>query len=177
MKNKDILLRGIVFLVLGILLCIGVSGNDIIGWVLSISLLVGAAALLAAGFYVEKTMIGSYGTSGGILLAAALILMPPIALFKSYYETISMLMIVFGALFLLDGLLSLAKKRNLIMCVTVLVLGAILFTFGMLLWFNVGDMQRFASLIIGVVFIVYAALLLVSGFTGKNVIPSKGKKK
>lgn len=177
MKNKSMLFRGIVYLVLGILLVVGVSGNQMIAWLLSISLLVGGAALVVAGAFSEKTLVGNLGFNGGILITLGLILLPVsgLGLFTRYFETLSMLMIVIGALYLLDSLYGFIGKRSLAGNVIMLVLGALLFTFGMLLWFDVGGMQRFASLILGIGIIVYAVLLLISAFTKKNILIVKVK--
>ena len=168
MKKNDLILNGIIYLVIGILLCVGVSGNDIIGWIFSGTLLVAGACLILASLIKTKAVLSSYGMTGAILITIGLL--PPIALFRSYFELISLMMIVIGALFLLDGVLGLANKRNTVGSLIILITGAILLTFGLLLWFNVGDLRRFASLILGIVLIIYAVLLLVSGFTGKSLV-------
>ncbi len=172
MKKNDLIINGIIYLVIGILLCVGVSGNAIIGWIFSITLLVAGGCLIVASLIKTKGVLSSFGMTGGILLTIGLALLPPIALFGAYFELISLLMIVIGSLFILDGVLGLANKRNMAGCLVILITGAILFTFGMLLWFNVGDLRRFASLILGIVLIIYAVLLLVSGLTGKNLVGS-----
>lgn len=178
MKNKSMLLRGIIYLVLGILLCVGVSGNQVLGWLVSISLLVGAAALIISGVILEKTLIGNSGFTGGILLTLGLALMPVqgICLFGSYYELISLLMIVLGALYLVDSIVGFVGKRNLVATICLFVIGALLFAFGMLLWFNVGGMKEYASLILGILFIVYSVLLLVAAFSNKDILVIKVKK-
>lgn len=170
MKNKSLLLEGIIYLVVGILLVVGVSGNQVIGWILSISLLIGGAAMILAGAIVEKTLSGQSGFSAAILLTFGLILMPVngLCLFASYFPTLSMLMIVLGAVYLVDSVFGFASKRKLFGNLFILVLGAILFTFGMLLWFNVGGMMQYASLILGIVLICYAALILVAILTHKE---------
>ena len=170
MKKNDLILNGIIYLVIGILLCVGVSGNDIIGWIFSGTLLVAGACLILASLIKTKAVLSSYGMTGAILITIGLALLPPIALFRSYFELISLMMIVIGVLFLLDGVLGLANKRNTVGSLIILITGAILLTFGLLLWFNVGDLRRFASLILGIVLIIYAVLLLVSGFTGKSLV-------
>ncbi len=170
MKKNDLIINGLVYLVIGILLCIGVSGNDMLGYLFSISLLVGGAVLVLANIITTRTILGNFGLAGGIMLTLGLALLPPIALFKNYFELISLLMIVVGALFIGDSVLGMVNKRNMVGYVIILVIGAILFTFGMLLWFNVGNMKQFASLILGVVLIIYAALLFISGATGKNLV-------
>lgn len=177
MKKNDLIVNGVVYLVLGILLCIGVSGNDMIGYLLSVSMLVGAAVLIVANIIQTKSVLGNFGLAGGILLTLGLALFPPIALFKSYFEVISLAMIVIGALFIADSILGFANKRNTVGYIIILIIGALLFTFGMLLWFNVGDMRRFASLILGIVFIIYAVLLLISALTGKDLVGVTERKK
>ena len=170
MKNKSLLLEGIIYLVVGILLVVGVSGNQIIGWILSISLLIGAAAMILTGALVEKSLSGQSGFSAAILLTLGLILMPAdgLCLFAGYFPTLSMLMIVLGAVYLVDSIFGFVNKRALFGTIFVLVLGAILFTFGMLLWFNVGGMTQYSSLILGIVLICYAALILVAALTNKE---------
>ncbi len=178
MKNKSTLISGIIYLVVGILLCVGVSGNQVLGWLVSISLLVGAAALIISGVILEKTLIGNSGFTGGILLALGLAFMPVdgLCLFVAYYQLISLLMIVLGALYLVDAIVGFVGKRNLIGNITIAVLGALLFTFGMLLWFNVGGMRDYASLILGILFIVYSVLLIISALTNRNILIIKAKK-
>ncbi len=178
MKNKSVLLQGILFLVLGILLCVGISGNEVLGWLLSISMLVSGAALVTVGAIMEKTLVGNNGYSGAILITLGLALMPVrgLCLFASYFQLISLLMIVIGALYLVDALCGFIGKRALIGNVFMLVLGALLLTFGFLLWFDVGGMMQYASLILGIAFIIYAVLLLVSALSNKNILVIKLKK-
>ncbi len=178
MKNKQTLIQGIIYLVLGILLCVGVSGNTLLGWLISISLLTAGACFIVAGVIIEKSFIGSNGYSGAILLTLGLALLPvsPFALFTGYFQLIALLMIVLGALYLLDSLSGFMNKRFMTANVIMLVLAALLLTFGFLLWFNVGGLQQYASLILGIVFIIYAVLLIVSAITNKKLIVIKLKK-
>lgn len=178
MKNKSTLIRGIIYLVVGILLCVGISGNSILGWLLSISLIVGGSALIISGIIIEKTLVGNSGFNGAILLTLGIALMPVdgLGLFNAYFEIIALLMIVLGALYLVDSLIGFIGKRTLVANILMLILGAFLFTFGMLLWFNVGGLKQYASLILGIVFIIYSVLLLVSAFTNKNIFIVKIKK-
>ena len=170
MKNKSLLLEGIIYLVVGILLVVGISGNQVIGWILSIALLIGGAAMIVAGAMVEKTLSGQSGFSAAILLTLGLILMPVDGLcqFGAYFPALSMLMIVLGAIYLVDGIFGFISKRSLFGTLFVLVLGAVLFTFGMLLWFNVGGMMQYASLILGIVLICYSALIIFAVLAHKE---------
>ena len=177
MKKNDLLFSGLIYLVVGILLCVGVSGNEIIGWLLSIAMMIGGLAFIIANVIQTKTVVGNFGLAGGVLLTIGLALLPPIALFGAYFEAISLLMIVFGALFMADSILGFANKRNTVGYVIILIIGALLFTFGMLLWFNVGNMKQFASLILGIVLIIYALLLLISAISGKNLVGYVREKK
>lgn len=179
MKNKSMLFRGIIYLVLGILFVVGVSGNSMIGWMISISLLVGGVAMIAGGAITEGTLVGNLGFNGGVLLTLGLILMPVsgLNLFSKYFEVLCMLMIVMGSLYLLDALFGFVGKRATVGNVVMLILGILLLTFGLLLWFDVGGMQHLASLFLGIGMIVYAVLLLISAISGKNVIIVKVRRK
>lgn len=178
MKNKQTLIQGIIYLVLGILLCVGISGNTLLGWLVSVSLLTAGACFIVAGVILEKTFIGGNGYSGAILLTLGLALLPvpAFSLFTGYFQLIALLMIVLGALYLLDSLVGFMNKRFMTANVIMLVLAALLLTFGFLLWFNVGGLQQYASLILGIIFIIYAVLLIVSAITNKKLIVVKLKK-
>lgn len=177
MKNKDQVYQGIIYLIIGILLVIGISGNSIIGWILSISLLVCGGLLVILGYVHDYSLIGYYGMSGAVFVTLGLALLPPIALFSSYFQAISLLMIVVGAFFIVDSIICFASKFAPMFAAIIFVIGALLFTFGMLLWFNVGNMQAYASLILGIVLIVYGGLLLISGITGKVNLARPVRKK
>lgn len=170
-QKSMMLIQGVVLLVIGILLCCSVSLDQIVNVILGIALLLGGLVNLIACFLEHKSVIRTEG-----VFASALIAMGILCFLKNLVPVNSLIMmfiIVIGAIALVDGLLGLLPSvhRKTVPTLVEAGVGAVLFTLGMCLWF-IPDFARFASLVLGIGFIVLAVLIFVSVFimsTGKRV--------
>ena len=80
-----------------------------------------------------------------------------------------MIMMVLGAIFLADSVLGFVYRRKLMGNIVVLITGAAMFTIGICLWL-IEEFQDFAGLMLGIFFIVYSVILLISLVTKKDIL-------
>ena len=118
----------IIYIVLGVLLCISLINVDqILSYVLGIALIIAAVAFLVIDFVKLKELLPSTIIVCAFLLAVGIgIIIWPFGF--TYY--LSMLVLVLGALLLVEGIIWLIKKRPLFTSVGILVVGAAALTFG-----------------------------------------------
>ncbi len=170
-QKTMLLVQGVVLLVIGILLCCSVSLGQIVNVVLGIALLLGGVVNLVACFMEHKSVIRTEG-----VFASALIAMGILCFVGNLFPVDSLIMmfiIVIGAIALVDGVLGLlpAVRRKRVPTLVEAGVGAVLFALGMCLWF-IPEFARFASLVLGIGFILLAIMLFVSVYilnSGKRV--------
>lgn len=171
MKTSNIL-KSVLFMVLGILLCCSVINPDsLLNWMISITFLVAGAVYIIISFAVAHSFLTDTALSGGLVLALGIFFLPTLPGGQAIYWMggISMVMMVVGALLLVDALLGLCYRRNITGNVVVLILGAALLTIGLCLWL-IEDFRAFAGLMLGIFFIIYSVILLVSLITKKDIM-------
>lgn len=172
MKSRTTnILKIVLFLVLGILLCCSViDPNTMLNWMLSISMLIAGSALLVLSLAVTKSLLTDTGLSGGFLIALGVYMLPSLTGGINWMSVISIVMMVIGCVFIVDGILGFftlknATVRNLV----ALILGAALFTVGICLWL-IEDFRNFAGLMLGIFFILYSVIELISLLTHKDIL-------
>lgn len=158
------LVEAIVFIVVGILFCCSLSVDNIISYFLGTVLLLGGLITFGAALIERKTVMCSEGLS-----AAAMMTVGILCFIESlpFVDLLAMFLIVMGAFMLFDGLLGLALKKKAVPMIVELVLGAIIFTLGMCLWF-IGDFRQYTEIVVGVIFIVIGVLLLTASLIYGN---------
>ena len=170
-QKTMLLIQGVVLLVVGILLCCSVSLDNIVNVILGVALLLGGLINLVICFIEHKSIIRAEG-----VFASALIAVGVLCFIRNIIQVtplITMFIIVVGVVALLDGLLGLlpAVNRKRVPTLVEAIVGAALFALGMCLWF-IADFARFASLILGIAFIVLSVLIFIPVFvlsSGKRV--------
>ncbi len=170
-QKTMLLLQGVVLLAIGILLCCSVSLTKIVNVVLGVALLLGGLVNLLACFMEHKSVIRTEG-----VFASALIAMGILCFIQNLFPVdalIRMFIIVVGAIALLDGLLGLlpAVNRKKVPTLVEALVGAVLLTLGLCLWF-ISDFAHYASLVLGIGFILLSILLFVSVYilsSGKRI--------
>jgi len=173
MKNSS-LIKAIVYLVLGILLCCSVINPDsLLNWMIAIALLIAGTILIVFTIYASRRLLTTNGILGSLLIALGILMIPalPGSFGISWMNGIAMIMMLIGACLLLDPILNLlfAKKGNLTSNIIVFILGAISFTLGICLWL-IPEFKQFAGLMLGIFFIIYSVLLFISCFSKKDII-------
>ena len=171
MKTSNIL-KTVVFMVLGILLCCSViDPNSLINWIISASFLAGGIVFLLASLVVSHSLMTDSGLMGGLLLAIGIFLLPSLLGGQSinWMGGIAMIMMVVGAIFLSDSVLGFVYRRKVMGNIVVLITGAAMFTIGICLWL-IEEFQDFAGLMLGIFFIVYSVILLISLVTKKDIL-------
>ncbi len=182
MKTKTSnLLKCVLFLVLGILLCCSViDPNSLLNWIISVAFLVSGAMLLCLSLVAARSLLTDTGLTGGLILALGIFFLPtlPGGMSINWMGGISMIMMVVGAMLLFDAILGFGYHRKAASNIMVLVLGAALFTIGICLWLIEG-FRSFAGLMLGIFFIIYAVILFISAIKNKDyfVITVKSTKK
>lgn len=170
-QKSMLLIQAVVLLVIGILLCCSVSLSQIVNIVLGVAFLLGGLINLIVCFLEHKSVIRTEGVFASALIALGILCF--LGNFLQVDRLIMMFIIVVGAIALLDGLLGLlpAVHRKRVPTLVESGVGAALLALGLCLWF-IPSFARFASLVLGIAFILLAVLLLVSVFilrSGKRV--------
>lgn len=171
MKTSNIL-KTVLFMVLGILLCCSViDPNSLMNWMIAAAFLAGGIVFLLVSFIASHSFLTDSALTGGLLLSLGIFFLPslPGGQLINWMGGISMIMMVIGALFLVDAILGFAYRRKIAGNVVVLVTGAAVFTIGICLWL-IEEFQEFAGLMLGIFFIVYSVMLLVSLVTKKDIL-------
>ena len=166
------LIKPIIYLVIGVLLCCSVINPDsLLNWFIALALLAGGLGMFILSFMGANAFLTDSGLSGAMLVGLGVCFIPalPGGVTISWMSVIAILMMCAGILFLLDSILGFVNKSAVSRNITILVIGAIAFAVGICLWLIPG-FQRFAGLILGIFLIVYGVLLLVSEVTHKNII-------
>jgi len=160
-KKKTIkagaILGPVIVLVIGILLCIGVSGADILTKIIGVVALLAGLGLLIEGYVTTHSLVFGSGMPASFFIAFGVMCFLTTLPFNLL---ISLLLIIFGILLLCDGIVVLAVRKNKVVGVIEISLGAIAMTLGFLLYF-IADFQKYASLILGIYLIVSGVLSLI----------------
>ena len=169
-NNVKPFIFSITLLILGILFCcslsIGIGGlSIIIGIVL---ILIGIALLIKAMIIMNSGLITSSGIWGVITLSFGIVFLIE-KLAGIIFVFIPWLLIVLGSVFVIDALLFRFYKNNdkLITFVVEIIIGVISLILGILLVVIDGFME-YASIVLGIIMIVYAVLLITKTLKNKN---------
>ncbi len=159
-SKKMILFEAIAFLVLGILFCCSIAVDSLLGTILGIALLVCGTLIFVVGWMNHKIAINAEGITSALLIALGIVcfIQPP-----QLTTIIAMFLTVLGAILLLDGLLGCFIKnlrRKTASAVIETITGACALTLGLCLYL-IKEFQRFAGLVLGIIFILLAVLLLI----------------
>lgn len=169
-QRNMLLIQGVVLLVIGILLCLG-KITQAVNIILGVALLLGGLVNIVVCFMEHKSVIRTEGVFGSALIATGILCF--IQGLIPVDRLIMMFLIVVGAITFVDGLLGLlpAVNRKKVPTLVEALVGAVLLTLGLCLWF-IPDFAQFASLVLGIAFIVLAVLLFISAFilqSGKRI--------
>lgn len=166
-------------MVLGILLCCSlINPGDLLNWMIAIALLVAGTAFVILSIVTLKALFTDTGLSGSLLIAVGVAFLPalPGGISIDWMCVIALVMMVVGCAMLLDSILGFSTNRHHSRNAVVLVLGAIFTAIGFCLWF-IEEFREFAGLMLGIFFIIYSVLLLVSAITHKDYVVISVKKK
>lgn len=173
MKSKTSnLFRAILFMVLGILLCCSViNPNSMIDWIISISFLIGGTFLLILSFITMHSFLTETGLSAGFVIALGILFLPalPGGFDIDWMGGISMVMMTIGALFIVESLIGFGQKRSTVSNICILCFGAVAFTLGICLWL-IDSFRSYSGLMLGILFILYSIVLIVSIATSKDIM-------
>lgn len=169
-KTSNIL-TAVIFMVLGILLCCSViDPNSLINWMIAIVLIIGGSTLIIVSLVLSLATLSDAGLIGGFLLAFGVFMLPPVTGGIDWMGAISIVMMVIGCLFLLDAILGfIYTPKEVSRNITVLVLGVALFTIGICLYL-VDGFRQYAGLMLGIFFIIYSILAIISIIIKRNLI-------
>jgi uncharacterized membrane protein HdeD (DUF308 family) len=176
-ENKtQTLMKAVICLLIGILLCLSIIGiNGFLNWMMGISLIVGGLTMITLSLIAAKTIMTDMGLVGGAILSVGVYCLPVVAGFD-FLRIIAMIMMVVGALLMVDGLVGFGYKRALVGNVVVFVLGAATFTVGICLWL-LPKFTNYAGVMLGIFFIINAVILFVEAVTEKEIIVIAKSKK
>ena len=146
-----------ILIIIGILLCIGVSGSDILTKIIGIVALLAGVGLLVEGYIATRSLVFGSGMPAAFFIAFGVMCFLTTLPFNLL---ISLLLIVFGVLLLCDGIIVLAVRKNKTVAVVELALAVAALTLGFCLYF-IADFQKYASLIFGIYLVVSGVLSLV----------------
>jgi len=158
-----------VLLIIGILLCIEPAVGDVISIIIGVAFLAAAAILIIYSLVQEKSIITGVALLGGILLVIGLMFVVDQSTFKIVNYCATWLLIVFGAIFIVDSIIRIAwrNRKDVVGFVIEFLIGAAAFTIGMCMRF-VDEFRGYEILILGLVIVIYALYLLVFTFLGKK---------
>ena len=159
-NKKIMLLEAIAFLTLGILFCCSIAVDSLLGTVLGIALLICGILIFVVGWMSHKIAITAEGITASLLMSLGIVffIQPP-----QLTTIISMFLTVLGAILLFDGLLGCFVKnlhRKTSSAAIETITGACSLTLGLCLYF-IKNFQRYAGLVLGIIFIILALLLLI----------------
>jgi hypothetical protein len=176
--KKETLIQSIVYIVIGVLLCLSVINfNEMMGWMIGLSLLIAGVLLILISAVSMKSLLTINGLAGSLLVAFGLLFIPNCVpgVGLAYDLIIALIMMTLGALFLVEAFIGIFNKRPTVGTVVLFLFGAAFFTVGMLLWF-LPEFRRFAGLMLGIFLIVYGVLIIISAATKKDFIIVEVKK-
>lgn len=164
--------KAILFMVLGILLCCSViNPNSMINWIISIAFLLGGTFLLCFSLATLHSLLTDTGISAALVIALGIFFLPalPGSLQIDWMGGISMVMMVVGALFMVESLIGFARKRSLASNLIILIFGAVAFTLGICLWL-IESFREYSGLMLGILFILYSVCIMISLITKKDIL-------
>ena len=158
------ILGPVIVLIIGILLCIGVSGSDVLTKIIGVIALLAGVGLLVEGYITTHSLVFGSGMPAAFFISIGITCFITTLPFDIM---IPMLLIVFGTLLLAEGIIVLAVRKNKMVGIIEISLGAIALTLGFLLYF-IADFKKYASLVLGIYFIVSGILGLIKILVTKN---------
>lgn len=171
MKKQASLLQIAVTYVIGILLCFSVLNPDsLINWSISITAIAAGAIAIVFSFATTRSLHLGVGGTGCLSLAIGIFFLPSLDGGQNilWMNGISMLMMVYGAAFIVDCVIDLILKKRQSRAWVLGLVGAVSFTIGICLWL-IDAFRSFAGLMLGIAMIVYATLSLISLVTAKDM--------
>lgn len=174
-KNSRIVtfIEAAVVLVVGILFCcsnaMGTEALSIIGGIVFIA--VGAFAILS-GIVVERRTFGATGIGGAFMLAFGIFFIVANVMGQYLFTFLPLLLIVLGCVILVDALLAILSKENIMSVILELVIGLVALVLGICLW-CIDDFRTAAGIVLGIVLIVYAVILVIEALSSKKLIGRK----
>jgi len=165
------ILKAIVFLVLGILLCCSIiNPSEMLNWMIAISLLIAGTILIASSLALTRALVTDLGVSGGFLVAVGVYMIPSVGGGIGWDRIIAITMMVIGTIFILDAIIGFFTLKNeTVRNVIVLIFGCAIFAIGICLWL-ISEFTKFAGLMLGIFFIIYSVFSLISLIIKKDLI-------
>lgn len=169
LSNTDVkaIVLSVVLLIVGILFCCTSVLTTAMSIIIGIGILVLGLGLLASSFIETKKLVSGGAIAGGAIIAFGIMFMID-KLAGIIFAYIPYFLIALGALFLLDAIILIAttKKASTRFYIE-LVIGVIALVLGILL-ICVNGFADYASIVFGVILILYAVYLCVTVFVKKR---------
>lgn len=164
LKTKS-LLTAVIYFVAGLLLCLAVIDVDgLLSIMLGVLLVLLGAVLLIASIVREKRV------SADVIVPSSFLLAVGIAFFLwafPFTGIMALFLTAIGGILLIDAILAIANKQPTAVWLVELIIGAIALALGICL-LAIPDFRRFASLILGIILIIYAVLIAIEAFSKKK---------
>lgn len=174
-KNSKLttLIEAVVILVVGILFCcsnaMGTEALSIIGGIVFITM--GSFAILS-GIVLERRIFGPSGIGGAFMLAFGIFFIVANVMGQYLFMFLPLLLIVLGAVILVDALLAILGKDNATSIVLELAIGVVALVLGICLW-CIDDFRQAAGIVLGIVLIIYAIILVIEALSSKKLLGKK----
>ena len=152
-----LIIESTILLVIGILFCCSVSVDSMVNYCLGILLILCGVFSIVTAYIQRHTAFSVEGLSAAGLIALGVFCFVVGFNFTAF---IDLFLITTGALLLLDGLIGLTLKRNTNGIIVELVLGAIMLTLGLCLWF-IPNFGKYSEVVMGVIFILIGVFGIV----------------
>ncbi len=174
-KETKTLIVSAILLVVGILFCASRSmGITALSYIIGTALIL-AGVIIVINLALEKgRLLNGTGMLGGALIAFG-ILFAGNDLAWIIFNYVPWLLIVIGAIIIIDSIIKKVNESNNTMFITELVIGIIVLALGICLRF-VHGFADFSSIMLGIVLIIYAVYMFIMLMTKGNKNTSSEKK-
>lgn len=169
LSNADVktIVISVVVLIIGILFCCTSVLTQAMSIIIGIGILILGLGLLASSFIETKRLISGGAIAGGAIVAFGIMFMVD-SLAGIIFAYIPYFLIALGALFILDAIIMIATKKKATAAFGIeLAIGVVALVLGILL-ICITDFAKYASIVFGVILILYAVYLCVSVFMKKK---------
>lgn len=152
-----------VLLVLGVLFCFSSSmGNKALSWIIGTALIISGVLNVISSYTIKKSVFTSDGIMGAAISAFG-ILFAGNTLSWVIFNYIPFLLMCVGLVITVDAFIKKFKDNETSKFVFELILGVLTLSLGVCLKF-INGFADFASLILGIVLIIYAIYLIIAIF-------------
>ena len=169
--NFELMVSAIMLIIIGIAFCFSLgNGETLISQIIGVAFIVSGAINIVILIIAMLPIASSAGMTGGILIAIGIFLYGNTSVINAIINLVPWLVTILGAVFIADAVVGIIQKRlGFAQFLISLIIGAVTLTLG-ICFLTIDSFRNVASLIFGIIMIIYGVFQLISAIFGPKAL-------